>query len=217
MTMISELLIARHGEAECNIHGIVGGERGCTGLTARGRFQSELLARRLLAEHTNEPFDVVYTTPRRRVVETARIITSALEVEPIIDPELRGIDHGSADGTSWRAVKDSFGGPPQFHPQRSYATGGESWEQYLQRVTNALDRILAGHPEHRILVLAHGETIEAANTHLLGLPAGTSRHLRFTTTHTGLTRWQHHLNRLGQATWTLATHNDTTHLAPVTP
>jgi 2,3-bisphosphoglycerate-dependent phosphoglycerate mutase len=35
----AELLIARHGEAHCNRNQIVGGPKGCKGLTDRGRRQ----------------------------------------------------------------------------------------------------------------------------------------------------------------------------------
>ncbi|WP_067474355.1 histidine phosphatase family protein [Nocardia amamiensis] len=212
MTVTTELLIARHGEAVCNARGIVGGERGCIGLTDRGRRQVQQLATRLADEHAIHPFDVAYTTPRRRVRETAAIVTSALGIDPIVDPELRGADHGSADGQPWRAVKDAFGGPPQHDPDRPYADGAESWSSYLNRAAGALDRIIADHPQQRILILAHGETIEAAHTLLLGLPPGTCQRARFTTDHACLTRWQLHVNRLGQPVWMLTAHNDTNHL-----
>lgn len=43
----TELLLARHGEAECNVRGVAGGDLGCTGLTGRGRVQAARLAGRL--------------------------------------------------------------------------------------------------------------------------------------------------------------------------
>ncbi|MFI9410091.1 histidine phosphatase family protein [Nocardia gamkensis] len=214
MPFTTELLIARHGEAICNVHGIVGGDRGCTGLTDHGRRQAHQLAARLAREHAARAFDVVYTTPRRRVRETAAIVTEVLDVAVVIDAELRGADHGDADGQLWRRVKDSFGGPPQHDPAHAYAENSETWSSYLHRATNALRRIIDQHPQQRILILAHGETIEAANTLLLGLPPGTCRHARFTTDHACVTRWQLHTNRLGQSVWMLITHNDTSHLTP---
>ncbi|MQY28888.1 histidine phosphatase family protein [Nocardia aurantia] len=212
MTITTELLLVRHGEAVCNVRRIVGGEQGCTGLTDRGRQQATQLAGRLATEHRARPFDAVYTTPRRRVRETTEIVTAALGVTPIIDAELRGLDHGTADGRPWRDVKDAFGGPPQHNPDHPYADGAESWTNYLDRVTHALDRIIANHPRHRILVLAHGETIEAAHHLFLRLPAETTCHTRFRTNPTCLTRWQRHTNRQGHAVWMLATHNDIDHL-----
>ncbi|PPJ36406.1 histidine phosphatase family protein [Nocardia nova] len=210
---LTELLLARHGEAVCNVEGIVGGERGCTGLTDRGRRQAAQLAERLRSEHSRQRFDAIYTTPRRRCAETAQIVTTVLGTTAVVDSDLRGADHGAADARAWRDVKDAFGGPPQHDPDRPYAEGAESWTAYLDRSTQALARIIAHHPGQRVLVLAHGETIEAANTLLLGLPAGTCTRARFVTDHASLTRWQLHTNRLGHRVWMLCAHNDTTHLA----
>ena len=36
----TRLVLVRHGEAECNVAGIVGGPQGCTGLTDLGRVQA---------------------------------------------------------------------------------------------------------------------------------------------------------------------------------
>ncbi|WP_216893419.1 histidine phosphatase family protein [Nocardia alni] len=208
----TELLLARHGEAVCNVEGIVGGKRGCTGLTDRGRRQVVQLAERLLAEHAIRPFDVIYSTPRRRCQETAEIVTTVLGMLVHVDPELRGADHGDADARPWREIKDAFGGLPQHDPHRPYAPGAESWLQYLHRSTATLARIIANHPGQRILILAHGETIEAAHTLLLGLPPETCIRTRFATDHASLTRWQQQTNRLSQTVWILSAHNDIQHL-----
>ena len=64
MAVITSLLLTRHGEARCNVVGVAGGEKTCTGLTERGRIQVRLLAERLGAE---APADVLYAAPRRRV------------------------------------------------------------------------------------------------------------------------------------------------------
>lgn len=213
MTVTTELVLARHGEAACNVAGIVGGDHGCTGLTSQGRRQVERLAARLTRDHAERPFDAVYTTPRRRVQETAEIVSRALDLPAVVEADLRGPDHGEADGCPWQDIKTAFGGPPQHNPDQPYAPGSESWNAYLDRATRALEIILAQHNRQRILVVAHGETIEAAQTLLLNLPPGTCRHARFVTDHACLTHWQRHVNRLNQVVWMLLTHNDTRHLS----
>ena len=35
MAVITSLLLTRHGEAHCNVAGVAGGEKACTGLTKR--------------------------------------------------------------------------------------------------------------------------------------------------------------------------------------
>ncbi|UQU66836.1 histidine phosphatase family protein [Couchioplanes caeruleus] len=213
MTVTTELVLVRHGEANNNATGIVGGERGCTGLSAQGHRQVERLAERLAREHSLRPFDAVYGTPRRRVRDTIDIITKVLPLQVTIVPELRGPDHGDADGRSWNDIKTAFGGPPQHNPDQPYAPGSETWNQYLQRATTALREILNRHVGHRILIAAHGETIEAAHVLMLELPPTVRLGIGFVTDHTGITRWQHHVNRFDRHVWMLAAHNDTRHLS----
>ncbi|MFY1668757.1 histidine phosphatase family protein [Plantactinospora sp. WMMB334] len=212
MAPTTELVIARHGEAACNVTGIVGGERGCTGLTDQGRHQITQLAARLTAEQDGRPYSVFYSTPRRRVVETAEIITEALRVPANVEPDLRGVDHGDADGRPWADIKTAFQGPPQHSPDMPYANGSETWNQYLDRATRALQKILARHDGEKILIAAHGETIEAANHLLLALPHNACLRLGFVTDHASVTRWQRPTNRFGRTIWQLVTHNDTRHI-----
>jgi probable phosphoglycerate mutase len=212
MAVTTEVVITRHGEAKCNASGVVGGERGCTGLTTRGLNQMRAVADRLAVEHEQRPFDAFYTTPRLRVRESADVVAARLDMTPTIDTDLRGPDHGDADGQLWHDIKTAFGGPPQHDPDRPYAPGSECWNAYLRRATDALQRILGQHTGGRILIVGHGETIEAVHTLLLGLPTGACLGLGFVTDHACLARWQHHINRFGRAVWMLAAHNDTSHL-----
>lgn len=215
MTITTELVIARHGEAVCNTTGTVGGDRGCTGLTHRGWHQANLLADRLAAEHRDRPYDTFYATPRPRVRQTADIIATRLGLTATIEPDLRGPDHGDADGKQWHDVKTAFGGPPQHDPDRPYAPGSETWNRYLRRATSTLRTILDRHHGQRILVVGHGETIEASHTLLLDLPSGACRRLGFVTDHAGVARWQQHVNRFDRRVWMLTAHNDTVHLAQI--
>ncbi len=136
MALIAELLLVRHGQAHCNLDGLVGGEQTCTGLTSHGRDQLARLAVRLRGLHQAN-------TPMRTL----------------------------------------------------------------------LDR----HAGQRILIAAHGETIQAAHLLLLGLPCQAWSRVEFATDHAGLARWQLHRNRYGRIVWTLAAHNDTAHLAGSQP
>lgn len=213
MAVTTELVLARHGEAICNTTGTVGGEHGCTGLSLRGRQQAARLAARLAAEHQQRPFDAWYTTPRRRVRETTDIISADLPLVATITHDLRGPDHGDADGRPWHDIKTAFGGPPQHNPDQPYAPGAETWNQYLDRATTALQAILDRHAGQRVLIVAHGETIEAAHVLLLHLPATVRAGIGFVTDHAGITRWQQHVNRFDRHVWMLAAHNDTSHLA----
>lgn len=210
MAVITTVVITRHGEARCNVTRVVGGDRGCTGLTDLGRHQVERLAGRLKVE---ERCDVLYATSRRRTQDSAEILAYTLELPVRTEPALTGPRHGAADGRPWDEVKATFGGPPHSDPDRPYATGAEPWNQYLARAAAALDAIVQRHHGQRILIAGHGETIDAAAMLFLGLAPGFSTWTGFATDHAALTRWELHRNRLGQERWLLAAHNDTRHLA----
>jgi 2,3-bisphosphoglycerate-dependent phosphoglycerate mutase len=209
MAVITSLLLTRHGEAHCNVAGVAGGEKTCTGLTERGRIQVRLLAERLGAE---APADVLYAAPRRRVQESAQILSHTLGLPVHIEPELSGPDHGEADGRPWDEIKAAFGGPTQSDPDRPYAPGSETWNHYLARAGAALSELIRRHDGKRILIVGHGETVDAAATLLLGLPSGSCTRAGFESAHASITRWNMQRNRFGQEVWVLATLNDTCHL-----
>lgn len=207
----TELVFIRHGEAQCNLDGLVGGPRTCTGLTNRGYAQVERVALRLAAEHHDKPFDALYSGPRIRLRQTGEIISQAFRIPVSADDRLDGPAHGAADGMPWTEVKDAADGGPHAHPDRPWAAGSDTWNGYLERASRFLQEFIDQHEGERVLVAAHGETVIVAHTLLLGIPLGSPA--GFMVSHGSITRWQHHHNRLGQRRWMLDRHNDTEHLA----
>lgn len=212
MAITTELTLVRHGEAECNLAGRVGGDKGCTGLTARGYAQAQQVAHRLSRDQQPRAFNIIYCSPRLRCRQTAEPIATALDMAMVIDNNLRGPDHGDADGKQWSDIKAAFGSAMQHQPDKVIAEGGESWNGYLTRTTARLAAILERHQGQRILIVGHGETIEAAHTHLLRLPRDSSIRVWFASGHTAVARWQLQVNVHGRHTWLLETHNDQSHL-----
>ena len=213
MTITGELVIVRHGEAACNVAGRVGGDLGCTGLTEAGREQARRVGRRLAAEHARRPFDVFQAAPRLRVRQTADEIAAWIGLTPTVRTDLRGPDHGECDGQPWHEVHEALGGNPRRFPERAYAPGSESWNQYLRRACAGIGRLLEHHAGQRVLLVGHKETVEAAHALLLGLRRGSSRRLGFIVGHACLARWVHRVDGYGHAVWELDSHNDGRHLA----
>ena len=214
MTTDTEVILSRHGEAHVNVAGLVGGDRACTGLTSLGRRQVEALAARLRAEHEEvAPFDVLYAAPRLRVLQSAEILSAALRLPVNVAPRLAGPQHGEADGRTWADVFAEFGGAPRSDPDRPYAPGSETWNEYLARVGGALDGLVRAHPGRRVLIAGHHETIEASFGYMLGLARDASRRTGFASGHTSLTRWRQRTDGFGQAGWVLTAFNDQQHLA----
>jgi probable phosphoglycerate mutase len=210
----TEVILCRHGEAHVNVLGLVGGEKTCTGLTDAGREQVTALGARLRAEaDAGSPFDVLYAAPRRRVRESAEIIAKATGLTVNVADRLAGPRHGEADGRTWADLIAEFGGMPRSDPDRPYAPGSETWNEYLARVTGAIAGLARRHPGQRVLIAGHHETVEASFTLMLGLAHDASTRTGFATGHASLTRWEQRANGFGQDGWFLTAFNDQQHLA----
>jgi probable phosphoglycerate mutase len=208
--IITELIFTRHGQAQCNVDGVVGGPRTCTGLTDLGRQQMALTAGRLITEHESAPFTHVYAGPRQRLREGGRILADALSLPLIISNSLDGPVHGDADGKPWHEVKTAFRGGPHAHPDQPWAPGSDTWNGYLKLAGEVLADLIRSHQGERVLFAAHGETVLAVHTLLLDLRPGLVT--SFTVDHASITHWQLHRNRFGEERWMLLRHNDTAHL-----
>lgn len=216
MSTPTELLITRHGEAHCNTEQIVGGPLGCRGLTAAGHAQVLRLAERLRREHADRPIDAVYTTPLRRARESALIVGDAIGQQPRIEPDLRETDYGDADGKAWAQVVAGFAAVPAQEHDRAIAPGAETWREYLNRSTAALNALLDRHAGRRILIVGHGETVATAAHLLLRLPITTRAHAGFAAHPASVTRWEQQPLAWARPSvgwrWTLIGHNDVSHL-----
>ncbi|MFF1676137.1 histidine phosphatase family protein [Streptomyces sp. NPDC058256] len=213
--IITELVFVRHGEAQCNADGVVGGPTTCTGLTDLGYAQVKKVAARLAVEHQDKPFSALYAGPRLRLRQTGEILAQELRLPLRTESGLDGPIHGAADGKPWRDVKTAANGGPQAHPDAPWAEGSDTWNGYVERAGDFLRGLIEQHEGDRVLVAAHGETVIAAHTLLLAIPRSSAT--GFTVSHASITRWQRHHNRLGQRNWILNCHNDAAHLALLAP
>ena len=97
------------------------------------------------------------------------------------------------------------------------APGGETWRAYLQRSSTCIAKITARHDNERVLILGHGETIDAAFHYFFDLPATSRATVALAAHHASLTTWaKQPISWIRPTTgqrWTLMSHNDTRHLA----
>lgn len=209
----SELIIARHGQAWCNLEQTIGGPTTCRGLTPAGHAQAVRLAARLAAAHRRQPFAALYSSPLRRVRETVTAVADALDLAFTVVDDLREPDYGTADGTHWADVVAAFGAAPALHPDQPIAAGAETWRQHQRRVHTVLRALLDQHAGRRVVVVAHGETVTAA--HHLFCDADTLP-VAFAVDQAAVTVWQQQpiswLRPADGMRWALTRHNDTSHL-----
>ena len=121
----------RHGEAECNLNHIIGGPKGCTGLTDLGRVQVAALADRLYESGELRQATALYSSVLPRAIETAE------RLRPVVGPgptalgpvrercDLCELHPGDCDGLEWSEMVETFGVPDwDKRPHRSDRTGG---------------------------------------------------------------------------------------------
>lgn len=162
--MNTKVFLVRHGETEWNR---LGKFQGCQDidLSREGIVQAEYLSKRF-----NTNFDYIYTSPLKRAVQTATIIASNKEIEPMIISELREINFGEWEGLTLKEISSQF--PKEFSEWKNDKVegpmcGGDlSIKKASLRAKNAIEEIAIKNKEKRILIVAHGGIIKSG---LIGL------------------------------------------------
>jgi probable phosphoglycerate mutase len=210
----TQLVLVRHGEAVCNVAGLLGGPKGCGGLTERGVAQVEALAGRLRRTGELGTVDALYASVLPRAVETAALLAPALGVaadgpalEVRQDCDLCELHPGEGDGLTWDEFVARFGVPDwDTDPDRPLAPGGESWIGFLARAGDGLEAVARRHPGRLSVVVCHGGVIEAAMSRFLPFDAVPARRAWLRTEHASLTQFE----RPDGGDWVLRRYNDQT-------
>ncbi|MFQ5826481.1 MAG: histidine phosphatase family protein [Dehalococcoidia bacterium] len=164
---MTHLLLVRHGQTAWNPGDRFRG-RADLDLDEVGVQQAEAAARRM----PRWPVAAVYSSPLRRALRTAEILARPLglgvrRLEGLID-----IDYGSWQGLSPEEAAQKDGELYDLwlkSPQRVRFPQGESLEMVLERVTQALDEVIARHPGETIALVAHKVVCKVAALYLLGM------------------------------------------------
>jgi probable phosphoglycerate mutase len=204
------VVLVRHGEAVCNVEGVVGGVTGCRGLTGAGRAQVAALADRL--ERTGELAGVaaLYASVLPRAVETAELLAPALDrwrdgpaLAVTTDCDLCELHPGEADGLDWGQFAERYS-PPDWDadPTAPLAPGGESWAGFVARAAAAVERLADRHRGQVVVAACHAGVVESTMLRFLPLDPATAR-LGLRTEHASLTVWER-----AEGRWTLRRYND---------
>jgi len=205
----TRLVLVRHGEAICNVTGVVGGIRGCSGLSPAGVRQAEALAARLVETGELAGAGAFYASVLPRALQTAAIVApgvgagvSAAEA----DCDLCELHPGEGDGLTWPEFSERFGEPDwDADPAAALAPGAESWSGFVERASDALSRLSLAHRGETVVVVCHTGVIEASMISFV--PVAGARRLKLRTEHTSITEWE----RAGDD-WRLLRYNDAAHL-----
>ncbi|HEX7097327.1 MAG TPA: MSMEG_4193 family putative phosphomutase [Acidimicrobiales bacterium] len=159
------VLLVRHGQTPTTGSTLPGRARGLH-LADAGREQAETAARRIAAL---KDVVAVYASPLERTRETAAPIAKKLGLKVQIERGLLECDFGDWTG---RPLKELFKLPEwvtvQRYPSGFRFPGGESFSEMQQRITEAIARLVARHPEKTVVAVSHADPIKAAVAHALG-------------------------------------------------
>jgi len=165
----TRLLLVRHGatalSAENRFAGTVGVE-----LSDEGRGQVHRLANRLRVE----PIAAVYSSPLSRTMETATILATPHQLQPMPRPELQEVGHGRWEGLTREEVEARFPGEYESweaDPFTFAPVGGESGVAVLARALPAIREIVVKHDGQCVLVVSHKGTLRILISSLLGFDA----------------------------------------------
>ena len=161
--MPTKLLLIRHGQTEWNLQ-----KRYCGSadlwLNACGKKEAEKLRKRL----KDNPVYKIYSSDRKRAVQTARIVFGRSKVKKIAD--LREAHFGIFEGLTYdeiikrhpviykRWLKDPFS---ITIPQ------GESLRKFKKRVVGAFKKIVALNTDKTVAIVCHGGAISVFLNHVL--------------------------------------------------
>jgi probable phosphoglycerate mutase len=153
------LNLVRHGETEWNA---LGKFQGCKdiNLSKEGFLQADSLRKRF-----ENKFDYIYTSPLKRAMQTAEIISESSTIKPIIEPELREINFGDWEGLTIKEIEANF--PEKFTEWRkdelnAPMCGGDlSIKKASTRAKEAIFEIVKKHKGGNIIIVAHGGIIKA--------------------------------------------------------
>src|SRR5439155_12266070 len=115
-----------------------------------------------------EPVSAIYSSPRRRALETA----ATLPAPAVVDERLRELDLRTLEGRSYEEIRQEL--PELFRrwmetPTEVDFPGGESYANVRARAVAALDAIRGRH--ETAAIVAHGGVVRAMLAHCLAMPA----------------------------------------------
>jgi broad specificity phosphatase PhoE len=190
----TRIVLVRHGEAVCNVNGIVGGVIGCTGLTDLGRRQISALVARLEVTGELAGATALYASILPRAIETAEILRPVVgngKLDVVRECALCELHPGESDGLTWQEVVDRFGVPEwDTDPDTVIAPGGESWSAFVPRAAAAVQALALRHPGELVVAAVHAGVIESSMISFLEIPPAVSRRGWTRIVHGSLTEWE---------------------------
>ncbi len=198
-----EIILARHGVTEWNVGEIFRG-RIDVELNETGVKQAELLAQYL----SSVKVVAIYSSPLKRALKTAEIVSGYHQLEVEVTPSLVDFDYGEWQGLPQQTVKERYSElyvKWSNYPEKVKMPAGESLDDVRNRTTGLINEIIAREYRGTVVLVAHRVVNKVLICTLLGLDNSHFWNIRQDTC--GITAFTFKNGR-----FTLTRHNDTSHL-----
>jgi probable phosphomutase (TIGR03848 family) len=161
----TRLILVRHA-VTAHTGPLLSGRMPGIDLSEKGVGQAEAAGARL----SKLPLAAIYASPIERTTQTAQCIAAHHDLEVQALPGVIEADYGDWTGgkisdlaktDEWRVV--------QVAPSRAQFPGGESIRAMQSRMVDALDAVIAAHPNETVVVVSHADPIKSAIAHYTGM------------------------------------------------
>ena len=164
-----KLYFIRHGQTDWNNEGKIQGSHD-TELNDIGINQAIELSKKVL--ESNIEFSRIYSSKQKRALKTAEILSSYTNVGCFPLEGLEEINLGDWEGLSWKEARDKY--PKEYdewYDNRRYSksNNGESYHDMLERVLEALNRIVAINNED-VVIVTHSAVIMCLQCYITDTP-----------------------------------------------
>src|SRR5262249_5636844 len=114
----------------------------------------------------------IYSSPRKRALESAAIAGEILGLKPQIVEELSEIDFGDFEGRPYQEIERLY--PEEYRmwmeqPTKMTFPGGESFADLARRVLKFMSALPGKHAKQTVLIVAHGGVNRIILANALGL------------------------------------------------
>jgi broad specificity phosphatase PhoE len=174
----TRLILVRHGATAANVSRpyTLQGSRPDAEFNYIGMRQAEAAGRALAAFRVAK----VYSSPLKRALATAELIAAPLAAPVEVVGGLIEADVGAWAGLTWEEIARRW--PAEhatFHadPERHGYLGGENLAQVRDRVLPVIAKLVAGHPDETIVLVAHGVVNRVLLAHWQEMPLRDSRRI----------------------------------------
>lgn len=153
-----KLIFIRHGQTDWNLQGKIQGSYD-SNLNEAGINQAMKLSEVLL--NLNYSFSRIYTSPQKRALQTAKILSEYSNIDYFAIDDLKEINMGEWEGLSWKEVEENY--PVEYREwylNRRYTKtpNGESYEDMLERVLKAINKIISENTDD-VVIVSHSAII----------------------------------------------------------